>query len=123
MTDSVLTVPVVRGSGPYKDILPPMSYIDAADFATTKELADYLLHLDQNDHLYHEYFTWRKQYQCLNMFSDRQWPCLICDAICKLKHSKIRKTLDDMRMFHVKESCYFPKTFDDSQLFHGETVQ
>jgi len=41
---------------------PPRSYINALDFSTVKELADYLQILDKNDTLYNEYFWWKEHY-------------------------------------------------------------
>lgn len=48
--------------GHHKRIAPPHSYINAADYKSIRELADYLLLLDGNDTLYNEYFWWKKHY-------------------------------------------------------------
>ena len=61
--DTIHSVPIVRGSGPYKSVLPPHSYIDTADFKSPKALADYLLILTNNDQLYEEYFESRSKYK------------------------------------------------------------
>lgn len=42
-------VPVVYGGVDYTQYAPPNSYVNVADFATIKELADYLLLLDKNE--------------------------------------------------------------------------
>ncbi|CAL4098692.1 unnamed protein product, partial [Meganyctiphanes norvegica] len=49
-------VPVVYGGGDYARHAPPDSYINALDFDTAKELAEYLLYLDKNDTAYAKYF-------------------------------------------------------------------
>jgi alpha-1,3-fucosyltransferase len=49
-------VPVVYGLAPYDTLAPPHSYINALDFPTAEDLADYLLYLDSNDTAYNEYF-------------------------------------------------------------------
>ena len=46
----------------YERFAPPKSYINALDFPSVKELADYLKVLDQNDTLYNEYFWWKRYY-------------------------------------------------------------
>ena len=35
------SIPIVMASADFSDILPPHSYIDAADFATPKDLAGF----------------------------------------------------------------------------------
>jgi hypothetical protein len=42
---SLPVVPIVMGSGDYSKVCPPKSYIDVNDFASAKELANYLLYL------------------------------------------------------------------------------
>ncbi len=50
--------------GAYKDdyfeAAPPNSYINVDDFATVKQLADYLKYLDKNDTAYAAYFAWKE---------------------------------------------------------------
>ncbi len=48
--------------GNYDRFVPPKSFINALDFPTVKELADYLKLLDKNDTLYNEYFRWKESY-------------------------------------------------------------
>jgi len=56
-------IPVVLDlHGNYERFAPPKSYINALDFSSVKELADYLKVLDQNDTLYNEYFWWKGYY-------------------------------------------------------------
>ena len=57
------TVPVVLGGADYNRFAPPYSYINAKDFNSPKELANYLLMLDREDKLYAEYFKWKRHYQ------------------------------------------------------------
>ena len=50
-------VPVVLGGPPYgPEQAIPGSFINAADFESVKELADYLKYLDKNDTAYNQYF-------------------------------------------------------------------
>lgn len=52
-------VPVVYGGGNYKRYLPPNSYIDATEFASAKELADFLTKVASDTDLYIKYFDWQ----------------------------------------------------------------
>ena len=94
-------VPIVMGGGPYDDpkVAIPRSYINVEDFATVKELGDYLNYLDKNDTAYNEYFDWKKEYKLDN---DLGWPfpdifvCEICVYLTFgvgdiVKRMKIRK--------------------------------
>jgi len=56
-------VPIVYGAADYAAYAPPNSYIHVAEFASPKDLADYLLLLDRNDALYAKYFEWRKDWE------------------------------------------------------------
>ena len=58
-------VPLVAGggSGAYKAVLPPNSYIDLTKFKSVKAVAEYLKLLDGDDALYQEYFAWKHQYK------------------------------------------------------------
>ena len=46
------------GFAGYENAAPEHSYINAADFASPKDLADYLKHLGENDEEYLSYFWW-----------------------------------------------------------------
>ena len=56
-------VPIVYGGADYSQYAPPHSYISVADFASPKDLADYLHLLDKNDALYLKYFEWKKDWE------------------------------------------------------------
>ena len=58
-------VPVVFGGADYTQYAPANSYINVADFATPKQLADYLIFLDQNEALYLKYFEWKKDWEVI----------------------------------------------------------
>ena len=55
-------VPIVLGSVDYDQFAPPHSYINAFDFPSAKELAEYLHLLDRNEDLYARYFDWKRHY-------------------------------------------------------------
>lgn len=56
------TVPVYRGAPNVADYAPGENcFIDANAFASTRDLAEYLRYLDQNDDAYSTYLAWRTQ--------------------------------------------------------------
>ncbi len=56
-------VPIVMGSGDYAKMAPAKSYIDVNDFASAKELANYLLYLDDNNLAYLSHFNWKDHFR------------------------------------------------------------
>ena len=64
----------------FKRLAPTKSYINALDFASVKDLADYLKLLDTNDDLYSQYFEWK------NYFSVHSWkdPASLYRGLCRL---------------------------------------
>ncbi|BFZ15757.1 hypothetical protein BsWGS_18796 [Bradybaena similaris] len=69
-------IPIVMGAAPedYERAAPPHSYIHVDEFASPKELAEYLLKLDKDDSLYNEYFKWKGTGDIINTFF---W-CRVC---------------------------------------------
>ena len=49
---------------------PEHSFINAKDFASPKELAEYLNHLNANDEEYLSYLWWHPHYQWENVISN-----------------------------------------------------
>lgn len=56
------SVPIVLGGADYTQFAPRNSYINAQDFGSPKELADYLILLNNSDILYARYFDWKDDY-------------------------------------------------------------
>jgi hypothetical protein len=71
-------IPVVFGSANYSKIAPQKSYINAQEFKSPKQLAEYLLYLDKNSTAYAEYFEW-KSYLKVNRFYT--FFCQLCIAL------------------------------------------
>lgn len=57
----VNTIPIVRGAKEsyFKRMAQPNSYINAQNFKSPKDLADYLIYLNENNTAYLEYFNWK----------------------------------------------------------------
>lgn len=75
-------VPVLFGLADYSNFAPTNSYINANDFETAKDLANYLLYLDKNPKDYIKYFWWREHYKSI-IISESQLDNY-CDACTKL---------------------------------------
>jgi hypothetical protein len=74
-------VPIVLGGADYSHFAPPHSYINARDFGSPKELADYLILLNNTDSLYASYFDWKKEFEVVKTDMSG-W----CD-LCQLAHN------------------------------------
>lgn len=94
-------IPVVMGAAPedYKRAAPPHSYIHVDDFDSPKELAEYLIKLDQNDDLYNEYFQWKGTGRNINTFF---W-CRICSMLHAPRESHSYRDLE--RWWRGPEVC------------------
>ena len=72
-------VPVVLGSAQYSpELVIPGSFINAADFDSVKDLADYLKYLDKNETAYNQYFQWKTKYKVVKY---EFWLCQLCKAL------------------------------------------
>lgn len=71
-------IPVVLGARKedYERMLPYNSFIYVEDFATPKDLAEYLNKVASDDDLYNSYFQWRGTGELLNKF--QYWWCRVC---------------------------------------------
>ena len=94
-------VPVVMGGADYKSLAIPNSYIDVQDFASPKNLAEYLLYLDGNDTAYREYFTWRKLYQ----HTTPKWACTLCKQLHNESLYSPPRMYKNLTRFWDKNQC------------------
>ncbi|XP_053954102.1 glycoprotein 3-alpha-L-fucosyltransferase A [Anastrepha ludens] len=72
-------LPIVMGARPedYEVSAPHRSYIHVDEFASPKELAEYLHILDKDDELYNSYFKWKGTGEFINTY---YW-CRVCAAL------------------------------------------
>ena len=119
-------VPVVMGANYDKGIVIPESYIDASDFKSIKDLADYLMYLDSNDTAYNKYFEYKKMYG----LGTGSMLCTICERL----HSEDFKKLTQVKLSKVhslKETCWiynykedrFWKQISESQKKNGLIIR
>ncbi|XP_031355240.1 alpha-(1,3)-fucosyltransferase 6-like [Photinus pyralis] len=80
-------IPIVMGGSnkSYRKILPPNSYIHVNDFATPRNLADYIKYLNDTPSELKIYFQWKKSFSVLNEHgyfrSASVHYCRICEAL------------------------------------------
>uniref|UniRef100_A0A1L8E1H9 Fucosyltransferase n=2 Tax=Nyssomyia neivai TaxID=330878 RepID=A0A1L8E1H9_9DIPT len=104
-------VPVVYGGANYTQHLPPHSYIDANDFATATDLANYLTSLRRDTREYAKYFWWKKHYR--TVVSSMMYNNL-CDKIHDLSSvisegkSIGRKPYENIQNWWMKNQCSDP---------------
>ena len=70
----------------YEKHAPENSFIHVDDFATPKQLADYLHLLNSNDTLYNEYFGWKETGQFINTY----FFCRLCSMLHEASYSPPR---------------------------------
>ena len=89
-------VPVVMGAplGDYKAVLPPNSFIHVDEFASIKDLGEYLQQLAEDKKRYSEYFTWKRQWK-VKLYTDwRERLCKICSQYNSLPQQKVYTDLE-----------------------------
>ncbi|KZS06744.1 Alpha-(1,3)-fucosyltransferase 7 [Daphnia magna] len=100
------TVPIVMGGVDYTQFAPPHSFIDVKDFDSPKELAKYLLLLNETDSLYDRYFDWKPNFD-VHLDTKQGW----CH-LCKLANDERLPltTYEDILQWWVDdpESCNLP---------------
>ncbi|XP_064634961.1 4-galactosyl-N-acetylglucosaminide 3-alpha-L-fucosyltransferase FUT5-like [Lineus longissimus] len=102
-------VPIVRGTRNtelFKEALPPNSYINADDYESEEELADFLKALDQDDERYNAYFKWKESYNITLYFIRRENKipyCSICEVLHKWKGKE--KLVDLQEWYGVEKQC------------------
>ncbi|XP_050692676.1 alpha-(1,3)-fucosyltransferase C-like isoform X2 [Eriocheir sinensis] len=96
-------LPVVWGAGPYEEIAPPHSYINARDFASPHALVDYLLYLDKNHTAYNEYFRWKPYFQ--QSYDWARKAKAFCDLCEKLHSDEPPKTVNLQKWFVEDSHC------------------
>ncbi|XP_059139016.1 alpha-(1,3)-fucosyltransferase C-like [Physella acuta] len=119
---STNTIQVVRASNEYSRHAPPEVFINTADYASPKELADKLLYLDQHDSEYIRFLQEKDKY--VSIYEDipirdgggqiyfmhyhyENVPiCQICMRLWNLKsHSKV---ILDIKEWFTKKMCHPP---------------
>ncbi|XP_050298958.1 glycoprotein 3-alpha-L-fucosyltransferase A-like [Anthonomus grandis grandis] len=105
-------IPIVMGSSPktYKTLLPLNSYINIDDFASPRDLAQYLLRLNETEE-FKSFYNWRCEFEIFNehgYFQSRSYHyCRICEALnYNDRTPKVYGNLDEF--WSVNRDCHLP---------------
>ena len=95
-------IPVTLGGANYSVMVPPNSYINALDFSSPRQLAQYLKYLAKNQKEYLKYFEWKAVYQVLS----KERTVTFCN-LCTLLNHKISLTSHKhfMSWWYPKDVC------------------
>ena len=74
----------------YKELLPPHSYINVADYATVADFAVAVKESPTNPHIYLRYHTWRKTYAIVEAQVSNQGE-IMCDYLSARFGQNLRK--------------------------------
>lgn len=103
-------IPIVMGTSKqlYRQMLPPNSYINVDDFASPRDLANYIIYLNKNPSEMKEYFKWKKYFKVLNEHgyfrTNSVHYCRLCEALNY--NSRNNKVYTDLEDFWSKKNCY-----------------
>ena len=99
-------IPVVISYVDFTDtsLIPPGSAINALDFPSVKELANYMKAVGNNSTLYNEYFKWHSHYKPIEYSSLKSvFLCPLCRHIATNHSTKTYKSVHDW--FSRKKVC------------------
>ena len=102
-------IPIVLGSGSYKDLLPPGSYIDIRDYSSPAALAKHLKYLDGNNSAFMEYFRWHDSQAC----EETPWnlQCLLCDRAHQILKSPRIISKQQLQYVFGEDNCTLPEKY------------
>jgi glycoprotein 3-alpha-L-fucosyltransferase/alpha-1,3-fucosyltransferase len=101
-------IPVVMGAVPYDTLLPKETFINVRDFATPKDLADYLQYLNQNDEAFDRYIRMKRSLKLVTSLAVKR-ECELCEGFQRFrKQQRVVFGLDD---FWGSRRCWKPENF------------
>lgn len=94
-------------------ILPPHSYIHVEEFASPRDLANYLLYLNTTPSELYTYYQWKGYFQIHNEHgyfkTDSYHYCRVCEALNY--NEKTVKIYDNLETFWNRNQCF--SSWDD----------
>lgn len=103
-------IPIVMGpvQENLKQLLPPCSYISVDAFASPRDLANYLIYLNNTLSELSLYFEWKKYFEVHNEHgyfqTDSYHYCRVCEAMNY--NSKKEKVYSNLEKFWSKSNCF-----------------
>lgn len=98
-------IPVIYNGADANRFLPPHSYINVEDFATVKDLTDYMLFLADNPEEYMSYFWWKEYYY----ISGNNFYCDMCKNLNERVKGQQHMVHSDLQSWYFKDACRVPK--------------
>ena len=114
-------VVVARGINEYTNVIPSEIFVNVNDFETPKDLADHLIHLDENDNEYLEilkqkdkYFAIYEDYPLRNQFLEHRYEsvpfCQLCQRLWNM--DSYAKTIPDINVWFNQTRCRDGQIYD-----------
>ena len=90
---------VVLGGANYSDpsVAPPGSYINARDFVSVQELAEFLAKVGSDLKLYNQYFQWHSHYAIAGLNRD------MCQVCVLLYQNRTTQAYEDVMQWYRTE--------------------
>lgn len=97
-------IPVVFNGADMNRFVPPYSVINANDFETVEDLADYLKFLSKDLDEYKKYFWWKKHYKIVED-GDSVAYCNLCKKINEMNVKHKKQVYVDILKWWYEDSC------------------
>ena len=108
-------IPIVYGSADYHSVLPDQSFIDASNFTSAKQLAEFLNHVSSDKELYNSYLNWKKYYDVVE-YDYKEQMCRVCEKLHKginsMTDGPILMKRDLIDWWYKQSDCKKPKLFN-----------
>lgn len=95
-------IPIVYGAADYATLMPKNSYIDVANFTTTKHLTDYLDQVANNEQMYKSYFDWKRD---VDVISSRNEAKALCEALHNTQLANYEQNKDLTKWWFDDANC------------------
>lgn len=98
-------IPVVFNGADMTNFVPPKSVINANDYETVEDLAQYLKFLSNDLTEYQNYFWWKKYYK-VSKNSFKHGFCNLCMKINEMKSHRKKQVYEDISDWWYSGTCH-----------------
>eukprot|EP00914_Ancora_sagittata_P002100 GHVO01004788.1.p1 GENE.GHVO01004788.1~~GHVO01004788.1.p1 ORF type:complete len:390 (+),score=6.48 GHVO01004788.1:223-1392(+) len=102
-------VPIVLGAVDYSTILPKDTYINARDFRSPKELADFLKGVMSDKDVYNGYIRRKNALACHATVPYMPKQCFLCKRLHEIHSMKRERIVHDLSAMYGKHHCIDPR--------------